>query len=93
MAFNPDKSTGKNNAAANENDNWKAAGFLNFYLPAKDGSRVKLGAIPLKDNKPREKALIEALKADPEMIQKVMEHLEVEFNVSEQSEGKAFAFL
>ena len=47
-----------NASATPSNDNWKAQGFLNFYLPAKNGGRKKLGAIPLKESKGNEKALL-----------------------------------
>lgn len=49
----------QNTAPAAQPDSWKAQGFINLYLPAKDGGkRRKLGAIPLKDSKPAEKLLM-----------------------------------
>lgn len=55
-----------NQAPAAQPDSWKAQGFINLYLPAKDGGkRRKLGAIPLKDSKPAEKLLMAWLAEDP----------------------------
>lgn len=56
----------QNTAPVSNPDTWKAQGFLNLYLPAKDGGkRRKLGAIPLKDSKPAEKILMAWLAEDP----------------------------
>lgn len=86
MAFTPATTT----PAATSNDNWKAQGFLNFYLPSKDGGRKKLGAIPLKEAKPNEKRLLEWLNEDPAHVQALMNKLEVEYQSAVQSEGSAF---
>lgn len=66
-----------NNAATNES--WKAQGFLNFYLPGKNGSRKKLGAIPLKESKANEKQLLQWLTEDPSRVSLILEKLELEF--------------
>lgn len=56
------------NAAANATPNnnseakWKAAGFLNIWARRADGSRVKIGAIPLRQQKAIEAKLIERLQ-------------------------------
>ena len=86
-----------NNTAAqstNSNTNFeKAVGFINIYLPSLDGERVKLGAIPLKASKQREKILFDALK-DParqeEILQAICNKLVLEFNPAEQSAAKGF---
>ena len=54
MAFST-SNTARNNQASDNNESWKAQGFLNLYLPGKDGSKRKLGAIPLKESKPAER--------------------------------------
>lgn len=77
--------------AAQTNDNWKAQGFLNFYLPTQDGGRKKLGAIPLKEAKPNEKTLLAWLNEDPARVQSLMNKLEVEYQSATQSEGSSFA--
>lgn len=74
MAFN-------RNAAAQQqqnDDNWKAAGFLNFYIKREDGSKAKIGAIPLKDTRGFDKALIARLKEDG-AIDDLMQVLEIDF--------------
>lgn len=77
MAFN----TNTASAAATVNDSWKAQGFLNLYLPSKDakGGRRKLGAIPLKDSKPAEKALMGWLNEDPTRVSVILSKLVIEY--------------
>ena len=82
-------------AAAQTNDNqesWKAAGFVNLYLPSTDGGkRKKLGAIPLRANKPSEAALLEWLKKDPANVEKLLSKLELDFQSVEASAAIGFA--
>jgi len=90
MAFNT------NNAAASvapgpTNENWKAQGFLNFYLTTANGGRAKLGAIPLKVNKPKEKTLIEWLNEDPSRAQVILSKLEIEYQSAVPADGSGFA--
>lgn len=85
-----------NTAAAQTNDNnqesWKAAGFVNLYLPSTDGGkRKKLGAIPLRANKPSEAALLEWLKKDPANVEKLLSKLELDFQSVEASAAIGFA--
>lgn len=109
MAFNTDSNNDQrgngNNGSRNNDENWKATGFLNIFLPANDGSRAKLGAIPLKASKPREKGLADWLAGDdiPDTmaeeykkkelaarIAKVVSKLEVEYASAEPTDGKGF---
>ena len=84
-----------NTAAAQTNDSqesWKAAGFVNLYLPSTDGGkRKKLGAIPLRANKPSEAALLEWLKKDPANVEKLLSKLELDFQSVEASAAIGFA--
>jgi len=57
MAFNQSNAQRTETTQANS-DSWKAQGFLNLYLPSKNGQRKKLGAIPLKESKHSEKHLL-----------------------------------
>ena len=66
-------------AVAAQNDSWKAQGFLNFYLPSKDGSTRKLGAIPLRSSKPAEMTLLEWLKEDPTRAENILLKLSIDF--------------
>lgn len=68
-----------NASATPSNDSWKAQGFLNFYLPAKNGGRRKLGAIPLKESKTNEKALLAWLNEDPARVAQILSKLEIEY--------------
>ena len=85
-----------NTAAAQTNDNnqesWKAAGFVNLYLPSTDGGkRKKLGAIPLRANRPSEAALLEWLKKDAGNVEKLLAKLELDFQSVEASASIGFA--
>ena len=85
-----------NTAAAQTNDNnqesWKAAGFVNLYLPSTDGGkRKKLGAIPLRTNKPAEATLLEWLKKDANNVEKLLAKLELDFQSVEASASIGFA--
>jgi hypothetical protein len=86
MAFNrPAAAARSNNIPANK----KAVGYLNFYLPKKDGGRRKLGAITLREAYANEATLADWLMADPERIKVLLAQLQVEYNpaVSDESAG------
>jgi hypothetical protein len=108
MAFNTANDSGSNNRNGNGNtgnDNWKATGFINIFLPSKEGGRVKLGAIPLKASRPREHELANWLhgtdlpkempEADREAelesrLGRVIDKIEIDYTSAEPSEGKGF---
>ena len=79
-----------NAAAAPSNDNWKAKGFLNFYLPAKNGGRKKLGAIPLKETKANEKMLLAWLNEDPSRVGQILSKLEIEYQSALPAETSGY---
>lgn len=105
MAF--DTGNGSNNGNNNNTreEQWKATGFINIFLPSREGGRVKLGAIPLKSAKPREKELADWLagkdipantpEADKEDVLharmgKLIGKLELEYASAEPSDAKGF---
>lgn len=73
------------------NDSWKAQGFINLYLPSKDGKRKKLGAIPLKESKHSEKALLQWLNEDPSRVAQILSKLEMEFQSAVPGDASGFA--
>lgn len=73
------------------NESWKAQGFLNFYLPAKNGQRRKLGAIPLKESKVNEKQLLAWLNEDPSRVTQILAKLEIEYQSAASNDEHAFA--
>lgn len=73
------------------NESWKAQGFLNFYLPAKNGQRRKLGAIPLKESKVNEKQLLAWLNEDPSRATQILAKLEIEYQSAASNDEHAFA--
>lgn len=69
-------------AAQTQNESWKAQAFLNFYLPSATGDgRRKIGAIPLKEARNYDAALIQRLSEDPDAIQQFLSKLEVDFQL------------
>ena len=89
MAFNSNSNTNTGNNAST-NDGWKAQGFLNLYLPSKDGKKRKLGAIPLKESKPSEKALLVWLNEDPTRVAKILASLQMEYQSAVPNEATGF---
>jgi hypothetical protein len=91
MAFN---TGGNSRGNGDRDDSWKADGFLNFYLPTREGGRKKLGSIPLKASKPNEKALLDGLNKSEEerdrILQLIMNRLLVEFNSTTPNENALF---
>ena len=77
--------------AASQDDWERAAGFINLYLPNKQGGRRKLGAIPLKKSVANEKMLLEWLMQDEGNAAKLLSVLQVEFRTSEPDPNAAFA--
>jgi len=73
------------------NETWKAQGFLNFYLPAKNGARKKLGAIPLKESRTSDKALLAWLNEDPSRVATILSKLEIEFQSALPADTSGFA--
>jgi hypothetical protein len=90
MAFNRNSNAQRNTDQNTGGNEWRAQGFLNLYLPSKDGGRRKLGAIPLKDSKTNERDLRAWLEADPSHIQIFINKLEVEYQPAAQAEGSTF---
>ena len=86
MAFNTNTAP----AAAATNDSWKAQGFINIYLPSKDGKRRKLGAIALKDSKASEKQLMEWLAQDEKNIQTLIGKMIVEYQAAVPADATQF---
>jgi hypothetical protein len=73
--------------------NWKSAGFLNFYLPAEDGSRIKLGAIGLKTENSNQKMLMDWLTKDPANIASLVAMLQVDYQSATPVAKPAFKLI
>lgn len=86
MAFNTNTAP----AATPANESWKAQGFINLYLPSKDGKRRKLGAIALKESKSTEKQLLAWLNEDPENVKTLASKLIVEYQSATTADENAF---
>jgi len=90
MAFSSNAQRSNNNNT--NNADWKAQGFLNFYLPNRKGERTKLGAIPLKDGKNNEKLLREWIEKDIDAaVAVLMKNIVIEYRSATPSDDSAFA--
>jgi hypothetical protein len=88
MAFNTN--AGATTTAAVKDDSWKAQGFLNLYLPTKDGKQRKLGAIPLRASNVNEAPLLAWLNEDPERVQIILDKLIMSYQSATPAEGTGF---
>lgn len=67
-------------AAAAANAFEKAAAFINVYITTPTGKR-KVGALPLRQSRPFEAALIERLAKDEDATEAMMGVLELDFQL------------
>ena len=68
--------------------NWeRAKGFLNIYLPSKDGKRRKVGAIALRESKLIENQILGFLEADEGNLDKLVVKLIFEYQSTAANEG------
>ena len=81
--FNNEAASANNNGGSS-NEKWKAAAFLNLWLRRPDGSRVKIGAIALHNDKEVGKALIGRLQEDG-AVEAMMKNLEADFQMAQRS--------
>lgn len=71
-------------AATNTNDeSRKAKAFLNIWVKRADGSRAKIGAIALKDQRAFDKALIERLQQE-DGLEALTKALELDFQMADK---------
>jgi hypothetical protein len=89
MAFKQNRSA-SNAEAQPSNESWKAQGFLNLYLPTKNGTRRKLGSIPLKEARPSEATLLAWLNEDPSRVATILERLEMDYQPAAGREDNGF---
>lgn len=78
------------------NDDWKAKGFINLYLPKKnpDGTvgKFKLGAIPVTEKGAMVK-LLERLQKDPDAtLAAIKGNLELDYQSADGGSKVEFAF-
>lgn len=92
MAFNQNAQRSNNNSnnGGGYQQSWKAQGFINIYLPSKDGKRRKLAGIPLKDDKVNEKTLRAWLEESPDNVDTLLSKMIVEYQPAAQAEGTGF---
>ncbi len=89
MAFNKNSSSAPAaTPAVAVPGNWeKAKGFLNIYLPSKDGKRRKVGSIALRESKLLENQILSFLEADEANLPKLSSKLVIEYQSAAANEG------
>lgn len=88
MAFNKSANNVASfgNKASQQNDSWKADGFINMYLPTKNGRR-KVGYIPLKGTRALDAYILERLQAGgEEALKAFVEAIQIEYSSGEADE-------
>ena len=73
-----------------QNDNWKSDAFINLWLPRRDGSRAKLGSIPLKLSRTNDAQVIEHLANAPDLeaaLEQLKERIVIDFNMADGSDS------
>lgn len=81
MGFTFTNARAQSNAQEQANDSWKAQAFLNLWVRKADGTRAKIGAIPLRDSRNFDKALIQRLQEDG-AIESLMSAMELDFQMA-----------
>lgn len=81
MGYTFNSSRAQSNAQEQTNDSWKAQAFLNLWVRKADGTRTKIGAIPLRDSRNFDKALIQRLQEDG-AIESLMSAMELDFQMA-----------
>ena len=88
MAFNRSNAAAVSAPAIAVPGNWeRAKGFLNIYLPSKDGKRRKVGAIALRESKLVENQILGFLEADEGNLEKLVGKLIFEYQSTAANEG------
>lgn len=71
--------TNNTDSAASSNNFEKAVAFVNVYIPRKDGTKMKLGALPLKASNVEQAGLVTWLKDNPTNLDILMDKLIMDF--------------
>ena len=92
MAFRPSTARSNTRAAApaQDNDDWKADAFINFYIPRATGTKGKIGAIALKKGNEHFAKLIEFLLADPKNVETFKSQMIIEVQSAAPVAGNEF---
>ena len=87
MAFNRSTSAPAPAAVAVPGQWEKAKGFLNIYLPSKDGKKRKVGSVALRESKALENQILAFLEADEGNLLKLSRKLVIEYQSATVNEG------
>lgn len=79
-------STAAASSSVTSQEQWKAQAFLNLWIRKSDGTRTKVGAIPLKETRNFDRALISRLQQDG-ALEAMMNSLELDFQMADKPVG------
>lgn len=76
-----------------QEEKWKADGFLNLYLPGADGNPKKLGAVALHKRKKADAQIIAALEGQnaEQIMQFILQNLSAQYQPADGSGAAGFA--
>ena len=76
-----------------QEEKWKADGFLNLYLPGADGQSKKLGAIALHKRKKGDQQILQALEGQnaEKVLKFILENLSAQYQPADGSGAAGFA--
>jgi len=83
MTFKFNKPASSETTSTAASPDWKATAFLNIWVRRADGSRAKIGAIPLKDQRNFDKALIARLQQE-DGVEALLKALELDFQMADK---------
>lgn len=71
-----------------QDDSWKAQAFINAYITMADGTRKKLGVLPLKASKKFDAAVIKRLSEGGEdALAAMVAKIEFDFRLADADDG------
>lgn len=89
--LNPVNNNGQHNNQ--QDDKWKADGFLNLYLPGADGNPKKLGAVALHKRKKADAQIIAALEGQnaEQIMDYILSNLSAQYQPADGTGAAGFA--
>lgn len=74
-----DRQSNTRNSNNSGNGDWKATAFINLFITRKNGSKMKLGFIALKENDPEHLQLMSWIEADEGNLEKLATKLLLDY--------------
>lgn len=82
----------KNTTSARKADSRKASAFLNVYVSKRDGSRARLGSIPLRESNAAESSILKWIAGDASKAASLVDKFSMDYH-SAESHAADFDFI